>query len=287
MAARFTTDASLVSAEWLLEHVDAPDVRVVDATWFLPGTSTRSARDTYLAHHIPGARFLDIDEVADLESPLPHMLPSPEKFASRMRRLGLGDGHRIIVYDQNRLFASARAWWMFRVMGHGDVAVLDGGFAAWREAGGEIEDLAPPLVADRHFTARTRADLVRNMVQVREAVDAKSALILDARSGERFRGEVDEPRPGLQRGRIPGSRNLPFGDLLDASGKLLPTDELKVRLSDAGVTSARPVITTCGSGVSAAIIALALAVIGRDDVSVYDGSWAEWGGQSDPSLIET
>ena len=209
MVARFTPEKPVVSAEWLTSHLTAPDVRVLDCTYFMPG-SPKTGRQVYDAHHIPGARFFDIDDVADTDSSLPHMLPQPEKFSSRVRKLGLGDGHRVICYDQNGFLASARVWWMFRTMGHADVAVLDGGFDAWRAAGGGIEDLPPHVLADRHFTCRPRRDLVRDMEQMKSTMESKGAQIVDARAAARFRGEVEEPRPGLRRGRIPGSINLPY-----------------------------------------------------------------------------
>ena len=215
MVAHFTPDKPIVSAEWLVSHLNAPDVRVLDCTYFMPG-SPRTGRQVYDAHHIPGARFFDIDDVADTDSTLPHMLPAPEKFSSRVRRMGLGDGHRVICYDQNGFLASARVWWMFRVMGHGDVAVLDGGFEAWRAAGGGVEDLPPHFMADRHFTVRPRRDLVRDLDQMKQTVDAGGAQIVDARSAGRFNGTAPEPRPGLRGGRMPGSFNVPYGEVLTA-----------------------------------------------------------------------
>ena len=213
MVAHFTPDKPVVSAEWVKSHLTAPDIRVLDCTYFMPG-APKTGRQVYDAHHIPGSRFFDIDDVADTDSSLPHMLPSPEKFSSRVRKLGLGDGHRVICYDQNGFMASARVWWMFRTMGHADVAVLDGGFDAWRNAGGAVEDLPPHFLADRHFTVRPRRDLVRDMEQMKANVTAKTAQVVDARALPRFKGEVEEPRPGLRRGRIPGSVSLPFGQLI-------------------------------------------------------------------------
>jgi thiosulfate/3-mercaptopyruvate sulfurtransferase len=280
MAARFTGESPLVSAAWLADHAGAPDVRIIDATWFMPGSPV-SAKDTWAAQHIPGAWRFDIDDIADTSSPLPHMLPPAEKFASRARKLGLGDGHKIICYDQNGYLASARAWWMFRVMGHGDVAVLDGGFAAWKAHGGPVEDMPPAFSNDRHFTVRFRGDLVRDRTQVQQASETGSMQIVDARSAERFRGEVEEPRPGLRRGHIPGARNVPFGSVIAEDGRLKSPDELRNVFSAAGVDLSRPVINTCGSGVSAAVLALAQAVAGQDLSPVYDGSWAEWGAAAD------
>src|SRR5262245_12677475 len=225
MVARSTPEKPIVSAEWLKSHLTAPDVRILDCTYFMPG-SPRTGRQAYDAHHIPSARFFDIDDIADTDSPLPHMLPQPEKFSSRVRKLGLGDGHRVICYDQNGFLASARVWWTFRAMGHADVAVLDGGFNAWRAAGGEVEDLPPHFQADRHFTVRPRRDLVRDIDQVKQALAAKSAQVVDARSGARFRGEVAEPRPGLRSGHMPGSLSLPYTDLMTADGHLKPEADI-------------------------------------------------------------
>jgi thiosulfate/3-mercaptopyruvate sulfurtransferase len=204
------------------------------------------------------------------------MLPPPEKFSSRVRRLGLGDGHRIICYDQNGFLASARGWWMFRVMGHADVAVLDGGFEAWRTAGGEVEDLPPHFVADRHFTVRPRRDIVRTLDQVQQALETGSAQLVDARSAARFKGEVEEPRPGLRKGHMPGALNVPFGDIL-INGALKPEVEIRAVFDKAGVDLSKPIINTCGSGVTAAILTLAQSLLGHDDAAVYDGSWSEWG----------
>jgi thiosulfate/3-mercaptopyruvate sulfurtransferase len=279
MSARLPAESPLVTADWLLTHLSAPDVRIIDATYFLPG-EPRTGRQVYDAHHIPGARFFDIDDVADADTALPHMLPRPEKFASRARKLGLGDGHRIVCYDQNDYLASARAWWMFRAMGHRDVAVLDGGFAAWKAVGGPLEDLPPVVSADRHFTARVRGDLVRSADQVKEIVESGSAQIVDARSAERFKGLAAEPRPGLRSGHIPGSINLPYRKLMQPDGRLLPPDQLAKAFAAAGVDLNRPVVNTCGSGVSAAVLALAEAVLGHDDAAVYDGSWTEWGAET-------
>ena len=276
MVARFTPEKPIVSADWLLSHLTAPDVRVLDCTYFMPG-APRTGRQAYDAHHIPGARFFDIDDVADTDIALPHMLPPPEKFSSRVRRLGLGDGHRVICYDQNGFLASARAWWMFRVMGHGDVAVLDGGFDAWRTAGGAVEDLPPHFMADRHFTARPRRDLVRDLDQMKQTVETGGAQVVDARSAGRFRGETPEPRAGLRGGHMPGALNVPYGELLTSDGRLKSEDDIRAVFDKAGVDLSKPIINSCGSGVTAAIVALAQSIAGNDGAAVYDGSWTEWG----------
>ena len=286
MVARFTPEKPIVSADWLLSHLTAPDVRVLDCTYFMPG-APRTGRQAYDAHHIPGARFFDIDDVADTDIALPHMLPPPEKFSSRVRRLGLGDGHRVICYDQNGFLASARAWWMFRVMGHGDVAVLDGGFDAWRTAGGAVEDLPPHFMADRHFTVRPRRDLVRDLDQMKQTVETGGAQVVDARSAGRFRGETPEPRAGLRGGHMPGALNVPYGDLLTSDGRLKSEDDIRAVFDKAGVDLSKPIINSCGSGVTAAIVALAQSIAGNDGAAVYDGSWTEWGAEAAGTPVVT
>lgn len=271
---------ALVSTAWLAERLDAPDVKPVDATWFLP-TVARDARAEYEAAHIPGAVFFDIDDVADEASPLPHMLPSAAKFASRVRKLGLGDGTRIVIYDHNSYSASARAWWMFRVFGHQDVAVLDGGLAKWRAEGRPVTD-APVVPTERHFTARQNHLLVRDLEQLRANLVEKREQVLDARSAARFAGTEPEPRAGLRPGHIPQSLNLPFTRVISPEdGTLLPPTALLERFRAAGLDPRRPVVATCGSGVTAATLALALHQTGAADVAVYDGSWTEWGGRDD------
>jgi thiosulfate/3-mercaptopyruvate sulfurtransferase len=274
----------LVDTAWLAAHLDAPDVKVADATWFLP-TLARDARQEYAAAHIPGAVFFDIDDIADAASPLPHMLPDAAKFSSRMRRLGLGDGTRIVLYDNNKYSASARAWWMLRLFGHPEVAALDGGLAKWRAEGRPVTD-EPVTPKEAHFTARQNNLLVRDLEQMRANVLSRRAQVVDARSRGRFAGTEPEPRAGLRGGHIPGSVCLPHLELIATDGTLLPEPELRRRFAAAGVDVNRPVVTSCGSGVTASTLALALYRLGRDDVAVYDGSWSEWGGRSD-TPIET
>ena len=274
----------LVSTQWLAEHLNAPDVKIADATWFLP-TLGRDARQEYAEAHIPGAVFFDIDDIADAASPLPHMLPDAAKFSSRMRRLGLGDGTRIVLYDDNKYSASARAWWMLRLFGHPEVAVLDGGLAKWRAEGRPVTD-DPVTPTEAHFTARQNNLLVRDLEQMRANVLSRREQVVDARSRGRFAATEQEPRAGLRGGHIPGSVCLPHLELIATDGTLLPEPELRRRFAAAGVDVSRPVVTSCGSGVTASTLALALYRLGRDDVAVYDGSWSEWGGRSD-TPVET
>lgn len=266
---------TLVSTEWLARHLKDPDIRVLDASWYLPG-SGRDPRAEYRSSHIPGARFFDIDDVSDARSDLPHMVPPVEKFMSRMRALGVGDGHQIVVYDGAGLFSAARVWWLFRLMGQDNVAVLDGGFPKWQADGGEIEDMEP-IIRDRHMTVRRQNHLVRDVTQVSAAAKLRDTEIIDARAAARFRGEVPEPRPGLRAGHIPGSRNVPFTSLLNDNGTMKEPGALADIFEAAGVDLSRPVITTCGSGVTAAVLNLALTRMGKSDHSLYDGSWSEWG----------
>ncbi|TNF58656.1 MAG: 3-mercaptopyruvate sulfurtransferase [Rhodobacteraceae bacterium] len=266
---------TLVSTDWLAAHLKDPDLRILDGSWYLPG-SGRDPKAEYDAAHIPGARFFDIDEIADHRSELPHMAPPVEKFMSRLRAMGVGDGHQVVVYDGAGLASAARVWWLFRLMGQENVAVLDGGLPKWQAEGREVEDM-PPIVRDRHMTVRVQNHMVRDVTQVAQASKLGDIQIVDARSAARFRGEAPEPRPGLRPGHIPGSRNLPYGDLLNADGTMKDESGLRAAFAAAGVDLGRPVITTCGSGVTACILALAMQRLGKDDWSVYDGSWAEWG----------
>ncbi len=277
-----STSDPLVSTQWLEEHLGAPDVRIIDASWHLP-TAGRDAYAEYKAAHIPGAVFFDIDDIKDDESSLPHMLPHPVKFSSRMRKLGLGDGSRFVIYDTEGLFSAARVWWMLRAMGHEDVVVLDGGLPKWIAEGRKTDDLPLPP-RERHFTVRYHSALVRDQGQVKEALETGREQVVDARPPERFRGDAPEPRPGVRSGHIPGSKNLHWATLLGADGALLPAAELERRFVEAGVDPKRPVICSCGSGVSAAILALALARMGHVRVPVYDGAWAEWGAREDLPL---
>lgn len=266
---------TLVSTDWLAAHLKDPDLRLLDASWYLPDAG-RDAKAEYKAAHIPGARFFDIDEIADLRSNLPHMAPPPEKFITRLRAMGVGDGHQVVVYDGAGLFSAARVWWLFRLMGKTDVAVLDGGFPKWKSEGRDIEDM-PPIVKDRHITVSRQNHLVKDVTQVAHAAKLAEAVIVDARSAPRFKGEAAEPRPGLRAGHIPGARNVPFTTVLNGDGTMKPVAELKQVFESAGVDLSKPVITSCGSGVTAAVLSLALERMGHRNHALYDGSWAEWG----------
>lgn len=275
------TGDPLVTAQWLKDNLGGPDLRVVDASWIPPFLNPdKSGKDNYDAAHIPGAVYFDIDTIADPDSDLSHMLPDAIMFSSRVRKLGLGDGHRLIIYDNNSFFASARVWWMFRAMGHADVKVLDGGLTAWQAIGGEVEDL-PPVVHERHYTARKRADLIRDKAQMRALCEAGNAAILDARPQARFDGSAPDPRKDLPSGHIPGSTCVPASGLINSDGTMKSASDLTPML---GQHANRPVVTTCGSGISAAVIALALARVGNWDAAVYDGSWSEWASDPDSPI---
>jgi thiosulfate/3-mercaptopyruvate sulfurtransferase len=266
---------TLVSTDWLASHMRDPDLRILDASMYMPG-SERDAKAEYAQGHIPGARFFDIDEISDSRSDLPHMAPPIEKFMSRMRAMGVGDGHQVVVYDGAGLFSAARVWWLFKLMGQNDIAVLDGGLPKWVAEGRELEDM-PPIIRDRHMTVRRQAHLVKDVTQVSAASKLRDQEIIDARSPGRFRGEEPEPRPGMRGGHIPGSKNVHYASLLNADQTMKSPEETRAIFEAGGVDLSKPAITTCGSGVTAAILSLAMARMGKDDHSLYDGSWSEWG----------
>ena len=265
----------LVSTDWLSSRLSDPEIRILDATWYLPNVD-RDAKAEYDQSHIPNARFFDIDDVSDHRSDLPHMVPPVEKFMSKVRKLGVGDGHQIVIYDSHGLFSAARVWWLFKVMGQKNVAVLDGGLPKWLREGRTV-DSSSPLIRDRHMFVKYHDEMVKDVTQVSSASKLGDFEILDARSAGRFRGEEPEPRPGLRAGHIPGSKNIFYGDLLNEDGTLKSRDELVEHFKAKAVNLDKPVITSCGSGVTAAIINLALDRIGKTDHALYDGSWTEWG----------
>jgi len=284
----YANPEALVSTDWLAEHLQAPDVKIVDGTAFLPDEN-RDAREEYEDCHIPGAVFFDINDICDTDDPLPHMVPSAEKFSSRVRKLGLGDGYKVVVYDAHGGFnAAARVWWMFRLFGHEDVAVLDGGLPKWLSEQRSKCEFDEPRPQERHFTARTNTFLVRNVDQLIRIIDAGKEQVIDARNPGRFAGTLPEPRPCRKKGHIPGSTNLYYADLMnkDHHFTMRSADEIRGVVDAAGIDPKKPMVATCGSGVTACVIALGLYLIGHEDVAIYDGSWAEWGEHFD-TPVET
>jgi thiosulfate/3-mercaptopyruvate sulfurtransferase len=267
---------ALVSTEWLAAHLNDPHVRVLDASYHLPHLK-RDARAEYAAAHIPGAIFFDVDGISDHSSSLPHMLPKEANFAAAVGALGIGNDDFVVAYDSYGLMSAARAWWMLRAFGHDRVAVLDGGLPKWRREGRPVDDRAV-TPQPKSFAARFRPELVRSKDAVLANLKSHAAQVLDARSAGRFRGTDPEPRAGLRGGRIPGSCNLPYNLLVDKESlTVLPAPVLEAKFSEAGIDPAKPVITSCGSGVTACVLALGLYLIGAEKVAVYDGSWSEWG----------
>jgi thiosulfate/3-mercaptopyruvate sulfurtransferase len=265
---------SLVSTEWLEAELGAPDLRVIDATMFLPG-SGRDARAEYEAQHIPGAVFFDFGEVSDDSNPLPHMLPSEHKFASRMQSLGLGDGNRFVVYDNSPLHSAARAWWMLRIFGAHYAALLDGGLQKWK-AEGRLLASGREHHRHGHFTAFLDRKAVVDKAVMRTLIGADEEIV-DARPATRFAGADAEPRPGMEAGHIPGSRNAPQSEYFNADNTWKLGGELRAVFDRAGVDLAKPMVTTCGSGVTAAVVLFGADLLGKRDVRLYDGSWSEWG----------
>jgi thiosulfate/3-mercaptopyruvate sulfurtransferase len=271
---------ALVSTEWLAARIGRSNLRVLDASWYLPSTGRASAAE-YVAGHIPGALFFDLDAASDRSSPLPHMLPSSEDFSEQMTALGLDDADDLVVYDGSGInLSAARVWWMFRVFGHERAALLDGGIGKWRREGRPLETGRRVLPRGR-FHARLDAARVRDLAAVRDALEHLTEQIVDLRSAGRFTGAEPEPRQGLRGGHMPGSLNLPLQDLVTSDGTVLPPDLLLRRVEAAGVDLRKPVIASCGSGTSACALIHALHLLGDDRVALYDGSWTEWGGRGD------
>ena len=270
-----------VSTDWLAAHLADPDVVVVDGSWHLP-TSGRNAAAEFVETHVPGAVSFDIDAVADTSNPLPHMLPTAEKFAEMVGAMGIGDGQRIVVYDSAGLASAPRLWWTFKVMGAPDVVILEGGLPKWRAEGRPVESGAvsrPP----RRFTARLDPAAVRDLAQVRNNLIDKGFQLVDARPAARFQGTAPEPRPWVKSGRVPGSLNVPSSDLI-ADGRLKDEATLRKAFTDAGVDLKQPIVTSCGSGVNAATLSLALDILGVAPTALYDGSWTEWGARDDTPI---
>jgi thiosulfate/3-mercaptopyruvate sulfurtransferase len=271
--------SALVATDWLASRLGSPGLRVVDGSWYLPG-SGRDPAAGYAAGHIPGAVFFDLDATSDQTTPLPHMLPTAAAFVDRMMRLGLNQSDDLVVYDGSGVNLSApRVWWTFRTFGHQRAAVLDGGMQKWRRENRPIER-GVIQIPPGHFTARLDPASVRDLAAVRGNLETGAEQLVDLRSRGRFMGVEPEPRPGLRGGHVPGSRNLPFTELAGPDGTMLAPGELRRRIEAAGIDLARPIVATCGSGTSACTLVLALDLLGRR-AAVYDGAWAEWGGRSD------
>ena len=282
----YSNPQALVSTTWVADHMSAPDVRLVDCTYFLPNDG-RTGPEEYKKQHLPGAVFFDIDDVKNADDPLPHMIPSAEVFSSKVRKLGLGDGNRIICYDHNGGgSAAARVWWMFRLFGHDDVAVMDGGLPKWLAEGRPVTDDIP-TPQERHFTARENHMMVRSIEQILSNIDSKREDVIDVRAAGRFAGTAPEPRAGMRSGHMPGAFNLPYGDLMDPEKNFVmrSAEEIKALADKAGIDMKRPLVTSCGSGGTACYAALAFYLIGKEDVAIYDGSWSEWGGRQDTPIV--
>jgi thiosulfate/3-mercaptopyruvate sulfurtransferase len=279
------TAAALVSTEWLAANMWQPNVVVADASWYLPQAG-RKARAEYEAAHIPGALFFDIDAISDQQTDLPHMLPDTIAFASSMRKLGIGDSDTVVFYDGASIYSAPRALWMMRAMGHRNASVLDGGFLKWRRESRPVESAHSRPAARGHFTPRLQEQMIRDFSAMQSNLQSRAEQVVDARSPTRFRGEEPEPRAGVRPGHIPGAANLYYADVLTPEGTMRPVAELKRLFAQRSVDIERPIVTSCGSGVTAAILSLALEIAGAKQTALYDGSWSEWGARND-APVET
>jgi thiosulfate/3-mercaptopyruvate sulfurtransferase len=273
----------LVSTEWLAANLENPDLVVCDCSFYLPN-DPRNALALFAEARIPGARFFDIDAIKDTATDLPHMLPSAETFAEMVGALGISRRSTVVFYDQLGLFSAARGWWMMRVFGHDETAVLDGGLPKWRTEDRPLETAEPVLPSPVNFEPALRPELVRDLAAMKTIVADGSALVLDTRPAGRFAGTTPEPRPGVRGGHMPGAHNIPFNQLLAADGTMLPPDALRACFAAEGVDGSRPVVTSCGTGVTAAVLTLGLVVAGLPAGALYDGSWSEWGGRPDTAV---
>ncbi|ELY4000948.1 3-mercaptopyruvate sulfurtransferase [Cronobacter dublinensis] len=269
-----------VASHWLAEHIDDPEIQILDARMAPAGQEhLRDMAQEYRTGHLPGALFFDIEALSDHASPLPHMMPRPETFAVAMRELGVNDDKHLIIYDEGNLFSAPRAWWMLRAFGVQNVSILAGGLAEWQRDGFPLQEGAVEA-PEGEFEAKLDELQIKRLTDVLLASHEKTAQIVDARPAARFNAEADEPRPGLRRGHMPGALNVPWTEVV-VKGQLKTTDELHAIFARQGVNLHRPIITSCGSGVTAAVVTLALATLGASDVTLYDGSWSEWGGRQD------
>ncbi|WP_299470698.1 3-mercaptopyruvate sulfurtransferase [uncultured Roseibium sp.] len=276
------TDHPLVSTQWLADHLQSPDLAVINA--WMPPVTHPDAPSVYPHAHVPGAVFFDVNEICDKNSDLPHMLPAPHVFSSAMRKLGIGDGQTIVVYDDFGFYSAPRVWWTLRTMGAERVFVLDGGFPKWRAENRPVTDDQPRIVQS-HFSARLNHGAVADLSQMKKSIQTGDRQVLDARSSDRFAGTAPEPRAGLRSGHMPTAFNLPFTQLLNEDGTFRGHEDLEALYKAAGIDLQKPVTTTCGSGVTAAILTLGLTILGARDLALYDGSWVEWGGRDDTDIV--